>query len=155
MQVKEAWKLPFEPTASVKRWELQIKSRVDKIKIFSDRTYLRYVTFLDSCGSKTMFSDEGHVANLEMIDGEYYDEDTLKFIEYPLMSTITSLLKNLENEQREAHIDYGNLVKRMIHNMKTCRKHTHGTTPARLSKRSEAMRNRKRVAACDDTAEEL
>jgi hypothetical protein len=89
-----------------------------------------------------MFSVEGHIQNLEMMEGEFYDKDTLGLIENPLISAIATLQHQMKNKSMAACVEYENLVTKMIHDMKTYRKHTHSTHPPRLTKRSEALRRR-------------
>ena len=93
---------------------------------------------MDSCGSNAHFSDEGHVKNLEMMEGEYYDNDTLYLIERPLMSAIADYRRKMKREKIEASAEYDTLGLKMIQGMKKDRKNHRGTDPAHIPKLSEA-----------------
>ena len=113
--------------------------KIKHIKIFDRSTYWKYASFLDLCGSNAQFSDPGHVQNLEMMEGEFYDKDTLDLIERPLMSKIASLQNKM---MRKAFTEYETLVQLMIQRMKKDRRDEANTDPPRIPKRSEAMRKR-------------
>jgi hypothetical protein len=136
------WNLPLTAMEKFRELIRKKKQKLDKIKIFSYNTYWKYYSFMDSCGSNAHFSDEGHVKNLEMMEGEYYDNDTLYLIERPLMSAIADYRRKMKREKIEASAEYDNLGLQMIQEMKLDRKNTRSTDPVRITKLRDAMRKR-------------
>ena len=117
----------------------RLRDKIDSIKVFDRKTYWKYASFLDLCGSNSSFSQDDHVKNLEMMEGEFYDKDTFDLIERPLMSKISALQNKM---MRKALTEYETLVLEMIQRMKIDRRDDSNTEPPRIPKRSEAMRKR-------------
>jgi hypothetical protein len=139
-----AWNMPARTKPQFTRWFDWNKKKFNSIKIFDKSTYWKYATFLGLCGSNSQFSESEHVQNLEMIEGKFYDKDTLDLIERPLMTAIAFFQDKIKKTKIEASIEYENLELLMIQRIKKDRKNTRSTDPPRIPKRSEAMRKRYR-----------
>lgn len=132
-----------------------LKRKVHNLRAFDNITYFRYATFLHMCGSYCHLEPRQHLENLRMMDGAFYDEETVQDMERPLKDHITVLMTQLKNEKPEEFYQHEHLVGQMIKKIKVQRTSARSTKPLSVPLASENMRNRKRVAACDDIAEEL
>ena len=115
---------------------------------FDDDLYVLYATFLYNCGTKFHANWTVHRANLRMLSGAFYDEETMHDMELHLMTHITRLTKLLKKEKLNEYLKYEKYqVGLMIKGVKTARTSTHSTKQRSVPLASENMRNRVRVAA--------
>jgi hypothetical protein len=133
-----AWNMPAQTNTRFCEF-FKLRNKIDSIKVFDRKIYWKYASLLDLCGSNSSFSQDDHVKNLEMMEGEFFDKDTLDLIERPLMSKIAALQNKM---MRKALTEYETLVLEMIQRMKMDRRDDNNTDPPRIPKRSEAMRKR-------------
>ena len=123
------------------------KKKVNKHEVFENEVYVRYATFLYKCGTKFHANWTIHRTNLRMMEGPFYDEDTMHDMELHLMSHITNLTKLLKKENLNEYLKYEHQVRKMIKEMKVPRTSAHSTKERSVPSCSEHMRNRKRVVA--------
>ena len=152
LQFEVKWKLSVGSDAKFMRKFMEtkgrnIKRKVDDLQTFDNITYFRYATFLHMCGSNCHLEPRQHLVNLRMMQGAFYDEETVRDMERPLKDCIATLMTRLKDENPEEFYYYEHLVGQMIKKIKVQRTSANSTKPLSVPLASENMRSRKRVVA--------